>query len=347
MARITRTQKYAELRNQLENGPEAQIKTKELEQFENKIEDLKIEEVKEEPVTSLEDLSKTLDESLEKEVKEEVTPKKDEAEYAPIDFEDIKEVKEEVKVEEVKEETPAEAIEPVKEETAAETVSKPEEVKIDDNYLEECLTEVNEYNKSKGLLTAEEVPLVIANELRNVKNEEKSDDDINDTVTMEIKKILSELDNKTPKEETKVEEVPNEEANEEVKVEAESVSEESLPEDVEELLKSYLAPEENKEESEDLEKTMVAASIADVAKEADMKDTSTITNTITSKPASLLNETVPLEVTSAVSKEDDDLEVEPGPNRILNIILISLIVILVLILGFVGYLILVAQGIIG
>ena len=347
MARITRTQKYAELRNQLENGPEAQIKTKELEQFENKIEDLKIEEVKEEPVTSLEDLSKTLDESLEKEVKEEVTPKKDEAEYAPIDFEDIEEVKEEVKVEEAKEETPAEAIEPVKEETPAETVSKPEEVKIDDNYLEECLTEVNEYNKSKGLLTAEEVPLVIANELRNVKNEEKSDDDINDTVTMEIKKILSELDNKTPKEETKVEEVPNEVANEEVKVEAESVSEESLPEDVEELLKSYLAPEENKEESEDLEKTMVAASIADVAKEADMKDTSTITNTITSKPASLLNETVPLEVTSAVSKEDDDLEVEPGPNRILNIILISLIVILVLILGFVGYLILVAQGIIG
>ena len=347
MARITRTQKYAELRNQLENGPEAQIKTKELEQFENKIEDLKIEEVKEEPVTSLEDLSKTLDESLEKEVKEEVTPKKDEAEYAPIDFEDIKEVKEEVKVEEVKEETPAEAIEPVKEETAAETVSKPEEVKIDDNYLEECLTEVNEYNKSKGLLTAEEVPLVIANELRNVKNEEKSDDDINDTVTMEIKKILSELDNKTPKEETKVEEVPNEVANEEVKVEAESVSEESLPEDVEELLKSYLAPEENKEESEDLEKTMVAASIADVAKEADMKDTSTITNTITSKPASLLNETVPLEVASTVSKEDDDLEVEPGPNRILNIILISLIVVLVLILGFVGYLILVAQGIIG
>ena len=347
MARITRTQKYAELRNQLENGPEAQIKTKELEQFENKIEDLKIEEVKEEPVTSLEDISKTLDESLEKEVKEEVTPKKDEAEYAPIDFKDIEEVKEEVKVEEVKEETPAEAIEPVKEETAAETVSKPEEVKIDDNYLEECLTEVNEYNKSKGLLTAEEVPLVIANELRNVKNEEKSDDDINDTVTMEIKKILSELDNKTPKEETKVEEVPNEVANEEVKVEAESVSEESLPEDVEELLKSFLAHEENKEESEDLEKTMVAASIADVAKEADMKDTSTITNTITSKPASLLNETVPLEVTSAVSKEDDDLEVEPGPNRILNIILISLIVVLVLILGFVGYLILVAQGIIG
>ena len=347
MARITRTQKYAELRNQLENGPEAQIKTKELEQFENKIEDLKIEEVKEEPVTSLEDLSKTLDESLEKEVKEEVTPKKDEAEYAPIDFEDIEEVKEEVKVEEVKEETPAETIEPVKEETVAETVSKPEEVKIDDNYLEECLTEVNEYNKSKGLLTAEEVPLVIANELRNVKNEEKSDDDINDTVTMEIKKILSELDNKTPKEETKAEEVPNEEVNEEVKVEAESVPEESLPEDVEELLKSYLAPEENKEESEDLEKTMVAASIADVAKEADMKDTSTITNTITSKPASLLNETVPLEVTSTVSKEDDDLEVEPGPNRILNIILISLIVILVLILGFVGYLILVAQGIIG
>ena len=42
MARLTRTQKYADLRNQLENGRETEIKSEALSKFESKMDDLNI-----------------------------------------------------------------------------------------------------------------------------------------------------------------------------------------------------------------------------------------------------------------------------------------------------------------
>lgn len=386
MARITRTQKYAELRNQLEHGPETEIKSKELEKYEDRMENLNIEkpEVTDEieNVVSLNDLSKILEEepsSTEEPSVEDVDAAEEntavEVEendlddvYVPFDFDEIEKTVSSDTVVETAEEEILETAETVKDdevnddsaetgETEADIPSPSEtdqetetiEVEdIDDNYLEECLSEVNEYNKSKGLLTAEEVPLVIANELRNVKvNEDAEDDEISNTVTMEIKKILSELDASSVENKDTVEAVSEiEDRNEEPKTEAQAQSEE-LPEDVADLLRSYLEPEkdEKAEDEESLGNTVVAPSVEEVAKAAD--ELSSDDTTQSTKQATLLNETVPLEVTRSYEKEDDDdLDVEPGPNRILNIILIALIVILVLILAFVGYLILVAQGII-
>ena len=45
MARLTRTQKYAELRDQLENGREIEIKSDALNKFEDKLEQLNIDSV--------------------------------------------------------------------------------------------------------------------------------------------------------------------------------------------------------------------------------------------------------------------------------------------------------------
>ena len=386
MARITRTQKYAELRNQLEHGPEAEIKSKELEKYEDRMDSLNIEKpeiVQEEAdsIVSLNDLSKILEEEAQAEpatVQEPVAADdvavaadetgNDEDVYVPFDFDETEidepessedgelETIEEtvVETEEVEpqdvESIAVEAVEEVPQTKSAEAEEAEviEAEDIDDNYLEECLSEVNEYNKSKGLLTAEEVPLVIANELRNVKaNEDGEDDDISNTVTMEIKKILSELDT--------VADIKDEaEATEDIAEAAESsgasetdvaTQAEELPEEVADLLRSYLEPEKT-DDTANLGNTVVASSVAEVAKTVEeLPSDDSLQST---KQSTLLNETVPLEVTRSYEKEedDDDLDVEPGPNRILNIILIALIVILVLILAFVGYLILVAQGII-
>lgn len=386
MARITRTQKYAELRNQLEHGPEAEIKSKELEKYEDRMDSLNIEKpeiVQEEAdsIVSLNDLSKILEEEAQAEpatVQEPVAADdvavaadetgNDEDVYVPFDFDETEidepESSEEGELETIEETVvETEEVEPQDVESiaveAAEEVpqtksAEAEEAEvieaedIDDNYLEECLSEVNEYNKSKGLLTAEEVPLVIANELRNVKaNEDGEDDDISNTVTMEIKKILSELDT--------VADIKDEaEATEDIAEAAESsgasetdvaTQAEELPEEVADLLRSYLEPEKT-DDTANLGNTVVASSVAEVAKTVEeLPSDDSLQST---KQSTLLNETVPLEVTRSYEKEedDDDLDVEPGPNRILNIILIALIVILVLILAFVGYLILVAQGII-
>lgn len=386
MARITRTQKYAELRNQLEHGPEAEIKSKELEKYEDRMDSLNIEKpeiVQEEAdsIVSLNDLSKILEEEAQAEpatVQEPVAADdvavaadetgNDEDVYVPFDFDETEidepessedgelETIEEtvVETEEVEpqdvESIAAEAAEEVPQTKSAEAEEAEviEAEDIDDNYLEECLSEVNEYNKSKGLLTAEEVPLVIANELRNVKaNEDGEDDDISNTVTMEIKKILSELD-------TVADIKDDAEATEDIAEAAESsgasetdvaTQAEELPEEVADLLRSYLEPEKT-DDTANLGNTVVASSVAEVAKTVEeLPSDDSLQST---KQSTLLNETVPLEVTRSYEKEedDDDLDVEPGPNRILNIILIALIVILVLILAFVGYLILVAQGII-
>ncbi len=386
MARITRTQKYAELRNQLEHGPEAEIKSKELEKYEDRMDSLNIEKpeiVQEEAdsIVSLNDLSKILEEEAQAEpatVQEPVAADdvavaadetgNDEDVYVPFDFDETEidepESSEDGELETIEETVvETEEVEPQDVESiaveAAEEVpqtksAEAEEAEvieaedIDDNYLEECLSEVNEYNKSKGLLTAEEVPLVIANELRNVKaNEDGEDDDISNTVTMEIKKILSELDT--------VADIKDEaEATEDIAEAAESsgasetdvaTQAEELPEEVADLLRSYLEPEKT-DDTANLGNTVVASSVAEVAKTVEeLPSDDSLQST---KQSTLLNETVPLEVTRSYEKEedDDDLDVEPGPNRILNIILIALIVILVLILAFVGYLILVAQGII-
>ena len=271
---------------------------------------------------------------------------------------DVQKTPVETVTEEVEEETPVleEVNEPSEEETAPETdeepvvlepvVSKEDAEVIDNQYLEECLNEVNEYNKSKGLMTADEVPSTILNEIRGINTQEmpvvneNTEDELSNTVTLEIKKILSELEAEDNKEEF----------THEVEAQMPPTVEEELPKEVSDMLKSYMNSEENKTSS-NLEETMLVENMSDIKEEIKAVKES-VANEAT-LDSTLLNETMPLEVagdTTVVRKahddEEDDEDEESGPNRILNFILISLIVVLLLILGFIGYLILVAQGII-
>ena len=271
---------------------------------------------------------------------------------------DVQKTPVETVTEEVEEETPVleEVNEPSEEETAPETdeepvvlepvVSKEDAEVIDNQYLEECLNEVNEYNKSKGLMTADEVPSTILNEIRGINTQEmpvvneNTEDELSNTVTLEIKKILSELEAEDNKEEF----------THEVEAQMPPTVEEELPKEVSDMLKSYMNSEENKTSS-NLEETMLVENMSDIKEEIKAVKES-VANEAT-LDSTLLNETMPLEVagdTTVVRKahddEEDDEDEERGPNRILNFILISLIVVLLLILGFIGYLILVAQGII-
>lgn len=271
---------------------------------------------------------------------------------------DVQKTPVETVTEEVEEETPVleEVNEPSEEETAPETdeepvvlepvVSREDAEVIDNQYLEECLNEVNEYNKSKGLMTADEVPSTILNEIRGINTQEmpvvneNTEDELSNTVTLEIKKILSELEAEDNKEEF----------THEVEAQMPPTVEEELPKEVSDMLKSYMNSEENKTSS-NLEETMLVENMSDIKEEIKAVKES-VANEAT-LDSTLLNETMPLEVagdTTVVRKahddEEDDEDEERGPNRILNFILISLIVVLLLILGFIGYLILVAQGII-
>lgn len=289
--------------------------------------------VNDEPVDLLDSLLSDLDT---------VTPVvQDEAEVS--ETLDVQDTPAETVIQDVEEETPA--LEEITEPVSEPVVSKEDAEVIDNQYLEECLNEVNEYNKSKGLMTADEVPSTILNEIRGINTQEmpvvneEVEDELSNTVTLEIKKILSELEAEDNKEEFV----------HEVEAQMPPTVEEELPKEVSDMLKSYMNNEENKTSS-DLEETMLVENMSDIKEEIKaVKDNAANEATLDS---TLLNETMPLEVagnTAAVREnheDEDDEDEERGPNRILNFILISLIVVLLLILGFIGYLILVAQGII-
>jgi hypothetical protein len=87
---------------------------------------------------------------------------------------------------------------------------------------------------------------------------------------------------------------------------------------------------------------MVVGNVADI-NVADIKEEED-----TTLQATLLSDSIPLEVkkTEEVVEEDEEDEEVEAPNRILNFILIALIIVLLCVLGFIGYLILVAEGII-
>ncbi len=437
MARLTRTQKYAELRNQLENSRETQLETEDLSKYEDRLNQLHVDGLPKEEETkpveekSEEEIKKELNDSLDRllaqmnadvqrhigpkveesfkeetieetpeEVKEEVLEESEEvssdAEEEPVQApikEAIQEKAEpevsEEKVEDVKEGPVQEAEPEVKEEKAAhETISIEDLMRsdIDDNYIKDTLDEVKAYNKSLGSITADDLPKTILSEIRGESEAPKQEDDLSNTVTLEIKKILSELDEPETKEEAKevIEEEKPEVKEEPItpisiespliadalgKIEPEKTKEEAaptvdidelrravdgLPKDVGDLLRQYLESTQEdvfaEPKKEEIPVPQEEPLVAEVKPEvtSEVKETPKEPSPI---EAALMNETMPLQVekTAAMPKledEEDEYEEEGASSKVLNVILIILIVILVLVLIVVAYLILVAQGII-
>lgn len=292
---------------------------------------------------------------------------------------------EEVEVEEpIVEETPitAEAEPVVAEEEpvaveAIEEVAPVEEVKATsgDDYLEKCLEEVNEYNKAQGLLTADDVPNRILGEVRGIANEEVkveepvveetiSQEELNNTVTLEIKKILESMDGEAEEQTTEVHEVKAISAPEEVSEPAASDADlaklfetAGISKEAAELLRPYLKAESTKLDEPVAEEAISVEPISAEEKElqtaqieAEIEKTKVdilVANPegVTSEEK-LLNDTIPFVVdTQEMKTETEDEEEDSTPNKVLNIILIVLIIILLAVLCVIVYWILMAQGI--
>lgn len=347
MIKQTRTQKYSDLRNQLENNNEVEGKTEGLSSYEEKLKN--VEE------TLLGQNTNAQPEEVETPVVEEVTEV--EVQEEPTVIEEV----ENPSIEEVHEVAVLEA--------PQEAIEEPEVVEENptngDDYLEKCLEEVNEYNKAQGLLTAEDVPGHILDEVRGTiaeepveeeTEEEMSQEELNNTVTLEIKQILESMDEEPVVEEPSKEITPEETVVEETQEEKAKPSEADIeklfetvgiPKEAIDLLAPYLngvntesATELTEEEKaieaekieEEIEKTKVGLLIAQGENNSEEK---------------LLNDTIPFMVDT--QKEDDEEETEEDedstPNKFLNIILIFFIVVLLVVLGVIVFWILQAQGI--
>ena len=430
MERQTRTKKYSDLRNQLENNNEIEGKTADLSTYENKLksveEALKVpteevqeevpvsaapEEIKEPETTiieqvqtveemqenlnednnSSEDLLDLLDlvseestegvskaeespaqETVVEEVQEETIPSVEEVEETVVSnpevVEEVQEtevVSEEVvepTVEEVVEETPqTETV--VEEVSAQEVTEKTVEVQTSgDDYLEKTLEEVNQYNKAQGLLTADDVPERILGEVRGTAVEEvkEESEDLNNTVTLEIKKILASMEEEPQSEEVveEVQEEPTQESTDTTNVDLEKLfATAGISKEAAELLKPYLKAEPIEESHEVVAQAIEVPEMSEEEKEIETakieeeiektKVDLLIADSDTTKDEKLLNDTIPFVIdTNEESKEEVVEEEEDStPNKILNIILIVLIVVLLAVLGVIIYWILLAQGI--
>ena len=352
MARLTRTQKYAELRNQLEHSPEVEVTSKDLSKYEDRMNDLHIETttVKNDDLNVIETIedAPSVKEKENASFETDKTAQETEMASVPQSESPVKEKGDEVLEEEnfedfepfdLEESVDKDSFEELKTDEIVELDA--DEEKIDDNYLNEALNEVNEYNKAQGLLTADDVSDAIVQEIRSSKNQDEHEDDLTNTVTLEIKKILSELDASNKEEETSSQ-APRVEAQKEESVKEED-KEAELSSEVTDLLKTYLNDDDDTATGGDIDQTIVATNIASL--EDDLQTTKQALKAEADK--TLMNETLPLKVDQDKKvQKDEELDVEPRPNKVLNFILTVLILVLIGILIYIAYLILTARGII-
>lgn len=215
-----------------------------------------------------------------------------------------------------------------------------EEVKEVDTYHDEFLNnflqEVSNYNKSQGLLNKEDAHNTILSSIRGEEieviepvleevEEIEDEDDFNNTISLEIEKILSSINQPSPE----VDEVI-------VPIISENNYEDLIPEETAQVI----------EEVEETEKTTVIETLNNKTVEVDSFDddidASLYVNALENSKDELLNDTTVIKVDNNVVEQ----EVEEKPNAILNVLIIVLFVVLIAILVLIGYWLLVAKGII-
>ena len=239
-----------------------------------------------------------------------------------------------------------ESIEAVEEEPAKEEVREEIEMPrlpIDDfvdnhmadheaetnTYLSDMMAEVDQYNTLNGDLTISQLTNNMVNEVRHpeleevkaaapveeVAVEETSDEEFSNTVSMEIAKIMDEID--------AIEEEP-------VKV----------PEQVVTATPAPVYEEPVKEEHPVLAKALEEESEEEVIEIKNLKE-------LEAEPTrDTVSNTIPFVVTTDDDEEEIEDDEEDGSNTILNIILIVLIIVLVAVLGLIVFYILKTKGVI-
>ena len=198
-------------------------------------------------------------------------------------------------------------------------------------YLSDMMAEVDQYNTLTGDLTISQLTSNMVNEIRHPEAEEvkaqmpveetpveeADDEEFSNTVSMEIAKIMDEID--------AIEEEP-------VKVPEEVVTPAPAPAPV------YQEPV--KEEHPVLAKALEEESEEEVVEIKNLKE-------LEAEPTKdTVSNTIPFVVTTDDDEEEIEDDEEDGSNTILNIILIVLIIVLVAVLGLIVFYILKTKGVI-
>ena len=353
--RLTRTKKYAELRNQIANDREESLGTAELNAYQDKLNNVQSQFIRNENPTFI-------NKPVFDEPKEEKTDVADKIIKAENDsMKSLDEILSSMMNEAYPTETVhnEETLKPVIEEPVqVEEPVKPQinEVPLTNDFVKETLTNVEDYNRKAGNITLEELPGAIVDNVRHgekpVDNFNNVDDDFSSTVSLEIEKVLAEIQNQNkeqshddvPSIEKEAELVNN--TNEEVaKFEEQPVVENVQEEIKEEVLiqPESIVIEEPKQET--FEHPVLAKTL-----EQPVVEIKNITETLNMQRANedVVDDTIPFNANRVYTdSEDDEYEDEEGPSKVLNVILGILIFVLVVVLGIIVYYILVAKGIIG
>ena len=249
----------------------------------------------------------------------EMAAESDEAplEEEPVETTDNTQESSETAVEEINEAPVNE--EPAVEEEIAEEVEAIEEA-------EPVALEKTEENRNEDSVV---VPSFV-NDYFDNQDEDEDDEEFSNTVSLEISKLMEEIDNGNHANESGMDMIHAVgSASEEVK----------MPD----FLADYFKPV--KEEKNEHPAMAIAAEEADLQEDVvEIKNLSEIEKE--EKIAKTIEDTIPFVVTKNVAVEEEKVIDDETPNKVLNVILGILIVVLLFVLGLIVYYILAAKGII-
>ena len=211
---------------------------------------------------------------------------------------------------------------PIEEEASFEDIKIVEEAKeplvVNNEYVEGTLAEVEAYNKNDGCQTVEDISKTLIDNIRHNKEEKEAieaEDEFSNTVSLEIDKVLNELN-----------------------VDTSTVNLENVL-DNEIAQKEEIKPEEYADKISDTFEHPVLTK-----KEEEPIEIMPLEETFKQET---IDDTIPFVMEDVKNEEEIEYYDDEKPNKILNIFLIILIVILLAILGVIAYYILYAKGIIG
>lgn len=327
MARLTRTQKYAELRDEMSHDREESLNTQQLDKIEDHFSSLRGDK---EPVLNRQEPTRVVEEI--KETENESMKSLDDILNSMMSENYDNNVK---------------PVQPVQQETRQPRMAefeeqpniKPQEINVNNNFIHETFDEVNTYNKVTGKTTLDDLSNQLVDEVRHPENaKENIEDEFSRTISLELNKVLDEIgsleepiqkDNVIVQEPQVVQPQPVEVA----------------PVEQQTVIQNEVKPIEN---ISPIQETFEHPTLAQTIEQAAV-EIKNISETVQLEPVlsneDVVDDTIPFTVERQPDEDDDDYEDEE-PSKALNVILGILIFVLVAVLGVIIYYILIAKGII-
>ena len=359
MARLTRTQKYADLREQISHDREESLETQELNKYQEKLNDVKSQfgsaaepVFRNEPVVNKPvELKETISDKVAETEKESMKSLDDILSDMMSETFDVPPVQ---PIEDIIPSVKEEVVTPVMQEPVVEapisqieTPVAPTPVETHNNdFINKTLDEVNGYNKQTGKTTLEDLPNTLINDIRhNQKPAEQapeiSDDDFSNTVSLEIEKVLNEIKNQKMNEQQEVKPVVINEAELVDDIKEAPVQPTPVQEQVQQPV---IEPVKEEVKQETFEHPVLTKTLEQPVVE--IKNISETMN-LSKTTEDVVDDTIPFDADKVQEQVDDEYEEDEAPSKVLNVILGILIFVLVVVLGIIVYYILVAKGIIG